>query len=214
MRDSELKRLQKARRSVVISLALALLAVATGFAIHAYPWDALVVHGVSLEDMLLAVAPVAALMTLTLLFLWDTGRTTVGTETAERRLLLESPLAEPADLRSLTEQALAMVPRVAERVHVEWGPGPLRAAVDARRAQLGLVGLLASAVEGPEGRARLDGEVGPDGGPRLRLRVPLQDGDHLRPALDLVRQLGVVVSFYADADEVVLDFPPLREVGG
>ena len=212
MSGPELKRLQKARRSVVISLSLALLVVSAGLAFRAYPWDALIVHGVSLTSMLLAISPVAALMTVTLLFLWDMGRETASLDRAEQDRGREQA-SESADLRAVTERALAMIPWAAERVRVEWPAGPLRTDLDASRAQLGIVGLLASAVNGPEERARLVGEVGPDGGPRLRLRAPAHAADRLRTALDLMDRLGVEVKLSSDAADVeaVMDFSPCRE---
>lgn len=215
MIPSQLKRLQKTRRSVLTTMGLILLTVSSGLAVTVYPWDMLVAHGVSLPRMLLAIAPVAALLVATILFLSDTARRTVAQEAAESDVFEGLVGGSPVDLRAALEGALEMTPERGARFVCEWGERTPAVEGDPARTELAFVCLFACFADSatPETPVRVLADGVGDG--CARVSIGPADPDPAALAAALGKALALIRVFGARGSveqgdggvRVVIEFP-------
>ncbi|HRU04656.1 MAG TPA: hypothetical protein P5137_02640 [Candidatus Brocadiia bacterium] len=167
---AEHEKLKRQRRALLVTMGVILAVFAAGMGVAAYPWETIVIHNVSLALMLRALLPLAALMSLAVLFLHSAAKTAVALERAERELLAAWGLEEAEmDGRDLAAWALAAA-GAAEgqgQGRVEWqgNPSPVRGG--AAQIKMALAALAAASRNGGVLVAR--GAETPEGGLALSL---------------------------------------------
>jgi len=195
----------------------AILAVfAAGMGIAAYPWETIVIHNVSLALMLRALLPLAALMSLAVLFLHSALKTAAALERAERELLEAWGMAEAEiDGRSLAAWALAAA-GAAEGTgqgRVDWTGAPLAVRGGAAQIMLALAAL--ASVSRNSSVLVAQGRQTPEGGLALLL-APEQGGPgpNLAEAASLASRLlapwGASVRLEERGVEVVFPKPQIQ----